>query len=198
MFLGSRMNVGACMNRSRNRVSWLRSSSLVAALVLSAVAGCETDMADEPEVRNAGARAVPILEQHRGQAPELRTMSTRLITSQQELDALNSQTLGQLPVNFQNQSLVVIALGEQPTAGYWVRIDRVTRYPDRLTVEATANRPGADEILAQVITQPFAAAVIPAQRGLMGPPGTRIDWFVGRRSEAEMAPTEVEPEPGNP
>lgn len=213
-FVGENMNTLDRTTRLRRPALWrvgrrVRPAALALALglTLGVVTGCETNGADEPATQS-DARRVEILEQHRGQAPELRTMSTRLITDKRELDALGSAALSQIPVDFESQSLVVVALGAQPTAGYGVRIDRITRYPDRLTIQSTANRPGPDQILAQVITHPFAAAVIPAQRGLTDTPVSQVDWFVGRgdginsdldaETDAGANISPGEPQPANP
>ncbi|MCC6680299.1 MAG: protease complex subunit PrcB family protein [Phycisphaeraceae bacterium] len=83
-----------------------------------------------------------------------------LITSEKELAACGSQTLKDLKVNLSKQDLVVVGLGPQQSAGYWVRITAIQKVGDTLYVQGCANAPAADSPTAMVTTSPYCAALI--------------------------------------
>jgi hypothetical protein len=77
------------------------------------------------------------------------------------LDALGAQELSELEVDLDQYDLVLVALGQQPTGGYWVHITGLQRVGDVIYVEGIANAPADDEAVTQAQTYPYAAAVIP-------------------------------------
>ena len=102
-----------------------------------------------------------------------------LITSTEQLQSLQSATLAAIPVDFSKQALVVLALGEQPTGGYWARITGVRVDGNALVVRGLANRPAPDAMVTQALTTPYCAAVI-------SPPGaatvrSEIESVVGQQ-----------------
>lgn len=80
-------------------------------------------------------------------------------------DLWNEHTAAMMPrptppnVDWQKEMVVCVALGERPTAGYGIQIDRVERDGQRLIVEAHESKPPADAIVPQVITHPYVMAV---------------------------------------
>jgi hypothetical protein len=68
-------------------------------------------------------------------------------------------------VDWQKEMVVCVALGERPTAGYGVAIDRVERQGNRLIVEAREKKPAPDAIVPQVVTHPYVMAVTPRTDG---------------------------------
>ena len=60
--------------------------------------------------------------------------------------------------------MVVLALGERPTSGYWADIQGAQVSGDTLYVQGVANRPAADAMTAQMITYPYAIALIDKTR----------------------------------
>lgn len=122
--------------------------------------GCSSNPA--PDETEAGQpQNVTIVEKIHHDVSGIDTPGVYLIRSQQQLDEFGSATLKALRVDFSESSLVVLALGQQPTAGYWARITAIVQMGDSLIVQGLANRPAADQLVAQVLTTPFCAAVIP-------------------------------------
>jgi len=137
-------------------IRWLMAVLLVA---IPLAAGCQTDQ--RPTISTSG-QAVPvvILRRYSGSDWGLKNPQVRLIQSRQQLIATGSVELAQQPIDFGLESIVLVALGEQPTSGYWARIDAVELHGDTLKVRGTANRPDDHDIVAQVLTYPYGAAVI--------------------------------------
>lgn len=100
-----------------------------------------------------------------------------LVQSDEARTALGSDALNNLNVDFGQRALIVIALGQKNTGGYWARVSDVTQDGDRLIVHGQANRPGDDAMTLQVMTTPWAAAIIerPAATSVV----PRIDSLTG-------------------
>lgn len=58
-------------------------------------------------------------------------------------------------VDFTEEMLVAFFLGEKPTGGYAVEITRILLRSDRVVVRAGLIQPGVDDVVPQVLTQPF-------------------------------------------
>jgi len=58
-------------------------------------------------------------------------------------------------VNFTRSFVVLAVLGEKPTAGYSLRIVRISQHEGTLRVEVREDRPPPDRAVAAVITQPY-------------------------------------------
>lgn len=125
-----------------------------ATMVMVALAGCAAKHAEQ------GANALPLQRHYAGDDAGLKTAAVTLVNSKAELDALGSQELASKPVDFEHESLVVVALGQRPTGGWWAKIDSVQLQGDQLFVQATINRPAEGVPVLQVVTHPYAAAVI--------------------------------------
>lgn len=64
------------------------------------------------------------------------------------------------PVNFNDEMVVAIFLGEQPTGGYDVTIDKVTESAQGIQVNYAVTRPNPDEMVIQILTAPTHWVVI--------------------------------------
>jgi hypothetical protein len=83
---------------------------------------------------------------------------------QQVWDALHSNVLvpPERPhVDFHAEQIVVLVLGERPTAGYGVRIGSATERPEVVVVTVQVTEPASDAVVAQVLTTHFQIAAIP-------------------------------------
>jgi hypothetical protein len=82
-----------------------------------------------------------------------------IATSQQELETLWRRHVGERPVpsvTFEDAIAIFLLLPPQRTAGYSIEPQEVRRSEGTLEVEATFHQPGEGDILAQVITAPWA------------------------------------------
>ena len=139
-----------------------RIPSLAVLLVaLVGLTACESTSAPETEdakLSDVLAEPVEVVESVHGAhgGPEFK--GARLATTPEQLKAMGEagESLGE--VDFGQHSVVVVSLGEQPTTGYWARIDSVALQGETLIVSYTANKPA--EAAGQALTQPFAAAVV--------------------------------------
>jgi len=103
---------------------------------------------------------VQILNKFNGNDPGLKEPGLRLINSVQDLESLGSYELASHEIDFDRQSLLIFALGEKPTSGYWAKIAGVQREGNLLYVQGWANRPSKDQTVTQVLTYPYAVAVL--------------------------------------
>ncbi|MCC6579631.1 MAG: protease complex subunit PrcB family protein [Phycisphaeraceae bacterium] len=122
-------------------------------------------------------KLLPILAQRSGEDPGLRLPLVRLINTEAELAALGAKDVGQIQLDLKKQSLIVLALGEQPTAGYWTRILSIQRSGDKIYVQGIANKPVADSAAAKVVSYPYCAVVVAKVTGLIVP---EIDQLKGQ------------------
>ncbi len=124
------------------------------------LAGC----ASSPGGGDGGAAPMPlpIVELIHGDISGIEEAGTYLIKSSEDLAAHRSATLAALKVDFSMHSLVLLAMGQRSTGGYWARITQVSQAGDTLIVVGQANRPGPDQMVPQMLTSPYCVAVIPA------------------------------------
>ncbi len=132
---------------------------LLASLVLAAsLTGCATKTG--PTM--TPATPVAIQNHITGDQSGITQPTVKVINSTSELEALNSPALNAAGVDFANNSLIVLALGEQTSGGYWAKITAVERLGDVVTVYGAANAPAGDAMNTAVMTTPFDAVVVPA------------------------------------
>ena len=134
---------------------------LVAVSALVLLPGCTTAPDEMPYTTMELAEPVPIKHRVVGGHPNLKAPELMLITSQKQLDALGADDLIGRDVDFYNESVVLLALGEMPSTGYWVNITAIHQEGDLLYVHGKANRPDADAMTGQVLTYPYCAVVTP-------------------------------------
>ncbi len=139
---------------------WKRMMLVVAlAPVAVLTSGCKTDGGTTGGL--ALAEPVEIVEGMSGSSDALKTAGTYLITSQAQWESGGFAEACPGPIDFAAHDVVVVAMGEQATAGYWVRIDAIQQAGTELAVQCTMNKPGADAVVATVVTYPFHAVMVP-------------------------------------
>ena len=135
------------------RVSYIRWLGLVAVIV----AGCSRT---EQPVPIESVHPLPIYEHVAGN--DLKTPDLMLlINTRDELDALEHERLSALNVDFRRRSILIVALGEKPTSGWWVRIDSAQRHGSDVYFQGVVSAPGEAQVVNPALTYPYAAAVIP-------------------------------------
>lgn len=67
-------------------------------------------------------------------------------------------------VDFSRHAVVVVAMGERPTGGYWVDIERVVVGERALRVEALASSPGRECVVTMAFTAPLDAVLVERTR----------------------------------
>ena len=103
---------------------------------------------------------LPIYEHVAGN--DLRTPDLLLlINTRAELDALKHERLSALNVDLKRRSILIVAMGEKPTSGWWVRIDSAQRQGSDVYFQGVVSAPGEVQVVNPVLTYPYAAAVIP-------------------------------------
>jgi hypothetical protein len=128
-------------------------------LVLAAsLMGCHNTPAHLQPGADGGIR---ILRHFGGGDSQLTEAVVMVINSKRQRTALGSPAIDGIAMDFNKESLLVVAVGEKPTGGYWVRIDGVQLYDNDLYFQGTANAPSENDIVTQALTYPWAAAVIP-------------------------------------
>lgn len=76
---------------------------------------------------------------------------------------------GQAPaVDFQQDGVIAVYMGEQSTGGYAIRVERVSHRDAELLVEVALLAPGQGCLTTQAFTQPYQLTLVPqvAQRAV--------------------------------
>jgi hypothetical protein len=135
---------------------------VVAALAGTAMIGCKSDGEPdgEAEVTAALAQPVIILERVNGSSAALDTIGKMHIETQAQYDALGDENIFPGGVNFDENDLVIVALGEQPTGGYSINIESLQLEGGELAVTGKASAPGPDAVTTQALTYPYSAVLI--------------------------------------
>ncbi len=139
---------------------WMLAALLVVSVV--GVTGCKKAPVVPQAAGVSGTMPVMILDQMQGNDPGLTAPDVLIIKSMDELAATGSQELVTQKIDFEKYTLVVLALGTQNTGGYAAIITGIQVEGDTLFVQGRALRPTPDAMVTQVITYPYAAALIPA------------------------------------
>lgn len=126
---------------------------LMAATLVACQSGPKSSVA-------VGGTTVRIAELQHGNDPALPEIGVVLVQSKEALDAIGSETISSLNVDFASQSVVILAYGERPSGGYWARITGAQVLGQQLFVQGTVNRPGPDEAVTLAATFPYCAAVL--------------------------------------
>jgi uncharacterized protein YceK len=106
------------------------------------------------------ASTLMIEQQVTGQSMALKLPNVFLINSEEQINATRSKQLKDLKIDFTKQSIVLIALGEQKSGGYWVNITGIQPAENgNAYVQATVNKPSKAQMTTQALTYPFAAIV---------------------------------------
>ncbi len=75
---------------------------------------------------------------------------------------LSTQTPDPIPeIDFSREMVVLVAMGQKPTGGYFVEITKIQPAGKRLRIEVFRKSPPPDAILAQVVTSPFHLVAVP-------------------------------------
>lgn len=85
------------------------------------------------------------------------------------------------PVDFSREVAVVVAQGEQRTAGYSVQVVQATWDGPQLRLKVEERRPGPGMLTAQVITHPYDAVAV-ARPAAVRPSDVTVtaDWVLAR------------------
>jgi hypothetical protein len=110
-----------------------------------------------------------------GNLDDSRSPWIEVATSQSELETLWKRLVGERPipsVTFDETVVVFLLLPPQRTAGYSIEPHEVRRTDGTLEIDATFHRPGEGDILAQVITAPYAVLKVETP----SPPASAV-WY---------------------
>lgn len=110
----------------------------------------------------------PLTEIARGQHSGQTEARSELVTDQatfERLWRLNPGRFGLPAIDFGAQSVIAAWLGQRPTGGYSIEVERVVRDGDTLHVELVEHAPGPGCMTTQALTQPFHIVAVPAGAG---------------------------------
>jgi hypothetical protein len=63
-------------------------------------------------------------------------------------------------IDFDNNMVVAVFMGEKNTSGYAIRISRIEEADDKIYIELEETIPSSDSVVTQQFTQPYHIAVI--------------------------------------
>ncbi len=72
-----------------------------------------------------------------------------------------TQTGARPSVDFERDGVIAVFLGEQPTGGHSIRVDRAVLGDDELMVEVVLQSPGPECITTQALTRPYQMVSVP-------------------------------------
>ncbi|MFW6335823.1 MAG: protease complex subunit PrcB family protein [Phycisphaeraceae bacterium] len=136
---------------------------LAALCLVLPLAGCASPSQSGTDGEDAGPRViepVEIEQTMRADASTFQEPGAFLFKREAEFEAYRRGPLMELDVNWSDSDVVVVALGAQPTGGYWVHVTAAQRAGSRLYVQAIASRPAAEDVVTQAITYPVSVAVV--------------------------------------
>lgn len=105
-------------------------------------------------------KAVTILRHIDGSDAGFRDPGVQIINTADALETIGSGLLASVDVDFKRQSMIVLALGEQPTSGWAARISGVQQAGTTLFVQGTTHTPGDGDVVSQALTYPVAAVIV--------------------------------------
>lgn len=117
--------------------------------------GCKTGGASDAVL----ADPVAILDSKTGNSDALKSIGVQLVKTQEQYEALGDAAIF-ADVDFEANDLIIVSLGEQATGGYSVEISALQLEGETIVVVGKASAPGADAVVTQALTYPYAAAVI--------------------------------------
>jgi hypothetical protein len=131
-------------------------------ITLLAAAGCPGGPKDMPATQpQAQMQPLTIEQRFSGEDPGLQEAGVYLFNSREQMEAAGARDMLNRQVDFDAHSLIVLGMGEQSTGGYWAHIEGAQVIDGKLYVQGKANQPGPAEAVTQVVTHPYAAAVVP-------------------------------------
>jgi hypothetical protein len=142
----------------------IRFAAAMLAMTTLALSACQSDQAGNNgggsyERLLSETEPVEILDRAYGSDQSLQYPQWKLVKTEEDLKALGLSLNSD--VNFDEQDMIIQALGKQSTGGYWVRIEGVQQVGETLYVQSTVNRPGENQAVTQQVTHPYAAVVVP-------------------------------------
>lgn len=128
--------------------------SLILALPLL-VAGCLGPPIPEDEL--------PLTVIAQGQMSMQREMRLEWVTEPDAFESLwqKTQTGPRPSIDFEHEGVIAVFMGQQPTGGHSIRVDRVMHGDDELMVEVVLQSPGEGCITTQALTQPYQMVSVP-------------------------------------
>ncbi|QQE13795.1 protease complex subunit PrcB family protein [Planctomycetota bacterium] len=132
---------------------------VVAVLAGGFVAGCANNQKAVKGPEHSMSEPVAIKKAQAGSDAALTSAGVQVVNSDVEMNELGAD-LAALKPNFDEESVVILSLGEKNTGGYWVEITGVQQVGETLYVQGRANQPGENEIVTEAIEYPYAAVVI--------------------------------------
>ncbi len=112
-----------------------------------------------PTETRAG-QPVPIIQEYTGQQGPFTDRGFLVVQRPEAWQALWG-TRPAPAVDFTQQSVLVALMGQQPTAGYGIRITDVRATGTRILAYVDETRPRPGDMVAQVITYPYDMVVVP-------------------------------------
>ncbi len=97
-----------------------------------------------------------------GFRPERRANGTEvfIINNAEEYERVIGSLDNKTEINFEENSIIAVLLGQRRTGGYNVEIDEIREKEDKIVIHATETRPGKDCGVIQVLTYPYEVVLV--------------------------------------
>jgi hypothetical protein len=133
-----------------------RCTAVLALAAAALLSGCQQQTIEGA----SGTQPVAVLRHVTGSCPDLKFTEGKVINSAADVAALKCPALASESIDFSKQSVIVVALGERPSDGFWVRITGVQTLGNTAFVQYTVNRPGKGVAVSATPTSPFDAVIV--------------------------------------
>lgn len=126
------------------------------AMTMAMAIGCESTQMGGGK----SGKAHEIVAHYHGDDAGLAFPEPLVVHSKAELEALSSTELADIDyIEWDKHSVVILALGEQATSGYWAHINSVTEADGKLYINATVNSPAGGGEAGK--SYPYCAVEVP-------------------------------------
>jgi hypothetical protein len=106
---------------------------------------------------------LPVTPLAQGQQSQQTEQRFEWITRPAEFTALWQELLSGDPpaVDFERDGVIAVFMGERPTGGHAIRVERVARGADGLLVEVVLQTPSPECMTTQAVTRPYQTVLVP-------------------------------------
>lgn len=157
--------------RYRRRSVW-GGATLGVVLAVAGCAGPEDDATDpDPEAQPEAAQQVAFDVRAQGDHPATdvgpNAVGVRIIESADDFARAHRALVGgEAPaIDFDDAVVLALYMGRQPTGGYGIEVESVTRTESALVVDVVSVEPGPGCVTTQAVTRPYQVVRVPVEEG---------------------------------
>jgi len=125
--------------------------------------GTQSGGEDEGPAQGKPAGVLEFASLSRGIEGTLKDKARYVLKDEEEFKKIwqNISPVRGLPeIDFDNNMVIAVFMGEKPTGGYEIEIKTVYEYEDRIAVNIVETEPGEEDIVTQALTYPYHIIIL--------------------------------------